>query len=709
MLDGLGDGGVHPEAQDVHLDQAERLDVVLVELRHDDALGGPLQRHEVGEALAGDDEAAQVHAEVGGEAGQALGEVDEARVLRVLELVVGELGALGDHLGETPRVAPGDALGEAVDLVGGVAEGLGDDAHRRGGAHRVDGGHHGHLVVAEALVDEGDDLVAALGVEVDVDVGHLAPGGVEEALEEQVVGDGIGVGDAQHVAHDAVAGRASPRVEDAARAGELDDVVHGEEVLREAELLDDLELAVEAVEHLGRERVVALLGAGKAAFAEEREGGLAGRQGVGGEEEPAEAEVEVAARRDALGVAVGLGVAAEEAPHLARRLEEELSVPASEGIWEGLVGGLGGEHVVQRRVDLGDVVDVVGGYGGESELVGQQVELAQQLVGVGQKLVLELDVEVVRSEGRGEDGGGTAGAGAIALEEEGGDLAAAAGREGDEVVGVLLDGGEAGERLFAGMLEVGGADDAAEVGPAGGVLGEEDQVEAAGGLGGKRGGGDGGCGLEVLDGVDGVGVGLSVIGRGPRRGGRGGGLERAASPPSGRVFVAAFRASLDPRPALRACAAIVNLALRTPIGRPGGGRDSGARRLRRRVTSIGRPPTQFVNLAVDDRRGAAGSVVVKTGNRGVLSWIGWFAVGVEHRLDCQLDADDRLDASLLAGLVEAHRPVESLVVGDRERLHAQRACRIDELVDAARAVAEREVGVDVKMNEPHEDLPERMS
>ena len=104
--------------------------------------------------------------------------------------------------------------------------------------HGVDGGHHGHLVVAEALVDEVDDLVAARGVEVDVDVGHLAPGGVEEALEEQVVRDGVGVGDAQHVADDAVAGRAAARVEDAARAGELDDVVHGEEVLREAELLD---------------------------------------------------------------------------------------------------------------------------------------------------------------------------------------------------------------------------------------------------------------------------------------------------------------------------------------------------------------------------------------------------------------------------------------------------------------------------------------
>ncbi len=104
------------------------------------------------------------------------------------------------------------------------------------------------MVVAEALVDVLDDLVAAGRLEVDVDVGHLASGGVEEALEEQVVGDGVGVGDAQHVADDAVAGRAAPRVVDAAAAGELDDVAHGEEVLGEAELLDHLELAVETLE-----------------------------------------------------------------------------------------------------------------------------------------------------------------------------------------------------------------------------------------------------------------------------------------------------------------------------------------------------------------------------------------------------------------------------------------------------------------------------
>ena len=294
----LGDGGVHLEGEDVHLDEPERLDVVLVELGHDDALGGPLQGDAVGERVAREDEAAEVGAEVHGVAGEALAEVDEAAVVRLLELVPRELGALVDHLTELGGAAPGDLARELVRLVGGEAEGAADDAHRRGRAHGVDGGDHGDLVVAEALVDVLDDLVAARRAEVDVDVGHLAARGVEEALEEQVVLDGVGVGDAQHVADDAVAGGAAAGVVDAAAAGELDDVVDGEEVLGEAELFDDAQLALEARGDLGGERPVALLGAGEAALPEQREGGLAGRQRVGGEEEAAEAQVEVAALGD---------------------------------------------------------------------------------------------------------------------------------------------------------------------------------------------------------------------------------------------------------------------------------------------------------------------------------------------------------------------------------------------------------------------------
>ena len=214
----LGDGGVHLEREDVHLDEAQRLDVVLVELRDHHALGRPLQRHAVGERVAREDEPAQVRAQVGGEPREPLGHVDQAVVVRLLELVAGELGALGEHLPELGRAAPRHPAREAVDLVRREAERAADDAHRRRRAHGVDGGDHGDPVVAEAPVDVLDDLVAARRAEVDVDIRHVAAVRVEEALEQQLVRDGVGVGDAQHVADDAVAGGAAAGVVDAAAA-----------------------------------------------------------------------------------------------------------------------------------------------------------------------------------------------------------------------------------------------------------------------------------------------------------------------------------------------------------------------------------------------------------------------------------------------------------------------------------------------------------
>ncbi len=333
---------------------------------------------------------------------------------------------------------------------------------------------------------------------------------------------------------------AEPRPEyvDAAREGEPDDVVHGQEVLGEAQLLDDLELALQARGDLGGERPVALLGALEAELAEQRVGRLCGRQRVGGEEELPQAQVEVAARGEAGGVAVGLGAPAEEVAHLRRRLEVQLGVLAPQGVGQRLVGGLGGEHVVQGRVGLGDVVHVVGGHGGQAQLVGEQVELAQVAGRVGQQLVLQLDDEVARAEDAAETGGGAAGAGAVAGQRAGADLAAPAGREGDEVARVGGDRLEAGQRRLAGVLEVGGADDAAEVAPAGVVAGQQHEVVAAGRLGGRR--RHRGGGLEVRD-----------AGRSGRR------LRRPLRLPA-RALPAAGRSGCPPAPCPAAAATVIS-------------------------------------------------------------------------------------------------------------------------------------------------------
>jgi hypothetical protein len=116
-------------------------------------------------------------------------------------------------------------------------------------------------VAAVALVDVLDHLLAPFVFEIDVDVGGFVAGLGHEAFEDHRAdfrGDG---GDAEAVADDGVGRRAAALAEDAAGAGELDDVVDGEEVGLVGEFADEGELVFE-------ERLHALGGAGGIAPAE---------------------------------------------------------------------------------------------------------------------------------------------------------------------------------------------------------------------------------------------------------------------------------------------------------------------------------------------------------------------------------------------------------------------------------------------------------
>ena len=133
------------------------------------------------------------------------------------------------------------------------------------------------VVLAVLLGDVADDLVAPVHAEVDVEVRHADALGVEEALEQQLVVDGIDVGDAQAVRHERAGARAAARADgDAVLLGVADEVPDDEEVAREVHLLDDAQLErearrvdvlvdlVAAAVGLGEARLQALLGDGRA-------------------------------------------------------------------------------------------------------------------------------------------------------------------------------------------------------------------------------------------------------------------------------------------------------------------------------------------------------------------------------------------------------------------------------------------------------------
>ena len=67
--------------------------------------------------------------------------------------------------------------------------------------------------------------------------------------------------------------------------------------------------------------------------------------------------------------------------------------------------------------------------------------------------------------------------------------------------------------------------------------------------------------------------------------------------------------------------------------------------------------------------------------------------------DVDLAAEDRLEAAIPRMVVEHHRREHVPVLGDRQRRHLQLHRFVEQLVDAAGAVEQRELGVQVEMNE----------
>ncbi len=257
-VDGLAEDRQVREAEEVELEEAQRLHAVHLVLGHERVrVRRLLERHELGQRLAADDDPGGVGRGVAGDALELLGEADEPA----------HLGIRVDHLAERRRrlerlLEPDaelvrDGLGDPVDLAVADAQDPADVADRRPGEHRAERDDLGDVVRAVLARDVGDHLVAPAVLEVDVDVGHRHAVGVEEALERQLVADRVDRRDPQRVRDDRARRAAAAGRRDALLAGEADEVGHDEEVAGVAHRDDDAELVVEARLELRRHLAVA--------------------------------------------------------------------------------------------------------------------------------------------------------------------------------------------------------------------------------------------------------------------------------------------------------------------------------------------------------------------------------------------------------------------------------------------------------------------
>ena len=337
------------------------------------------------------------------------------------------------------------------------------------------------MVPAVLLGRVPDHLPAEALVEVHVDVGHLLATRIEEALEEEVVPDGIEVDDLQAVGDAAAGGRAPARAHaDAALAGVTDQVPHHEEIRREPHVGDDAELVVETADDLGREGLavtatgtvegemaqVLVLGGEGSRYFEARELGLA------------ELDVDLGPFRHPQRVVARLGDVAKEVAHLGRRLQVVLLGLEAEalGIVDGRPGLDAQQGVVGDSVFTVGVVAVVGGEQGRAQPLGDVDELGVGALLLLQPVVLQLHEEVVGPEDVLEAAGQLVRPIDLALKQRLEHYTAQAAGGGDDAVVVALEQLPVDSGSVVVALEEGLGRELDEVAVALGGLGQEGEV-----------------------------------------------------------------------------------------------------------------------------------------------------------------------------------------------------------------------------------------
>ncbi len=244
----------HAQRQHVDFQQPERIQIVLVPL-NDAALGhrGVLDRHQFRERPARDHEPAGVLRQVARKTLQHAQQRDQLLHHHAVGVEAGFAHALGQHVAAVP---PGERFRQPVDFLHAQAERLADVAHRALGAIGDDRGGECGAITAVLAVDVLDHFLAALMLEVDVDVGRLVALARDEALEQHRHARRIDLGDAQRVAHRRVRRRAAALAQDVAAAREAHDVVHGEKVGLVVQLGDQRQLVLDQLAHVRRDRAL---------------------------------------------------------------------------------------------------------------------------------------------------------------------------------------------------------------------------------------------------------------------------------------------------------------------------------------------------------------------------------------------------------------------------------------------------------------------
>ena len=223
------------QAEEVHLQEADAIDLLHRPLGRDFVAVALEERRVVGDRPGRDDHAGGVDAGIARHALEPLAHLEQVLDARILLLHLPQHRVLGQRLLERHVERRRDLLGDAVDVRVRHVHGAPDVAHDRLGLHRAEGDDLRDVLAAVPARDVLDHLAAAALAEVDVDVGHRHALGVEEALEDQVVVQRIDVGDAHRPRDEAAGRRAAARPDrNALLARVADEVPDDQQIARDS-------------------------------------------------------------------------------------------------------------------------------------------------------------------------------------------------------------------------------------------------------------------------------------------------------------------------------------------------------------------------------------------------------------------------------------------------------------------------------------------
>ena len=220
-------------------------------------------------------------------------------------------------------------------------------------------------------------------LEIDIDVGRLVTRRRDEALEEHVVAVRVDGGNAETVADRRIGRRAAPLTENAAGAGETDDIVHCEEIGGVGKLGDQRQFVVELALHLGRHAVrVAFARAFVGERGEMAVGCLACGHHFVGIFVGQLVEGEGTGLGDGKALFDGLRIAGEQTRHLVAALEMALGIGGK--AQAPLVGGAmladAGQHIGQRP-PVGQVIaHGIGGDQRQARALGERRQGRQTIL-----------------------------------------------------------------------------------------------------------------------------------------------------------------------------------------------------------------------------------------------------------------------------------------------------------------------------------------